>query len=81
MLGFPEKEADRVRDLLQRCGLPVALKLPPKKRDALFDAMRLDKKVIQGELKFVLANSIGEVVTGQRVPDADITAVLNGLAI
>lgn len=79
MLGLPEKEADRIRDLLQRCGLPVSVKLAPKKREALFDAMRLDKKVTQGELKFVLANSIGDVVTGQRVPDADITAVLNAI--
>lgn len=80
MVGLSDKDADRIRDLLQRCGLPVALKLPPKKREALFDAMRLDKKVIQGEMKFVLAKGIGEVVTGQRVPDADITAILNQVA-
>jgi 3-dehydroquinate synthase len=80
MLGFPEKESDRIRDLLQRCGLPVSVKLAPKKREVLFDAMRRDKKVAQGELKFVLANAIGDVVTGQRIPDADITAILNSIA-
>ncbi len=80
MAGLPEKEGDRIRDLLQRCGLPVTVKLSPKKREALFDAMRLDKKVAQGEVKFVLANAIGQVVTGQRIPDADITAILNAIS-
>jgi 3-dehydroquinate synthase len=77
MVGLPEKDADRVRDLLQHIGLPVSLKLPAKKREVLFDAMRLDKKVSGGELKFVLAKTIGEVITGQRVPDSDVNAALN----
>lgn len=80
MIGFPEKDAERIRTLLARCGLPVTVKLPAKKREALFDAMRLDKKVSLGEVKFVLAKGIGEVITGQRVPDSDINAVLNQLA-
>lgn len=77
LTGFAEKDADRLRDLLVRIGLPVTLKLAPKKRQALLDAMRLDKKVSGGELKFVLANAIGDVSPGQRVPDSDINAVLN----
>jgi 3-dehydroquinate synthase len=76
-----EKDADRIRDLLIKAGLPVTLKLAPKKRDALFDAMRLDKKVSGGELKFVLAQSIGVSNWGQRVPDSDINAVLAALAV
>ncbi len=75
-----EKDADRIRDLMVKAGLPVTLKLAPKKRDALFDAMRLDKKVSGGELKFVLAQSIGVSNWGQRVPDSDINAVLATLA-
>ena len=48
-------------------------KLAPKKRQALLDTMRLDKKVNGGELaQFVLANAIGDVAPGQRVPDSDI---------
>lgn len=77
LVGFPEKDADRLRDLLARIGLPVAFKLPPRKRELLLDAMRLDKKVSGGELKFVLAKAIGEVEAGQRVPDSDINAVLH----
>jgi len=77
LASLPNQDADRIRDLLQRVGLPISIKFTPKKRDALFDAMRLDKKVSGGELKFVLAKAIGEVCTGQRVPDADINAALN----
>ncbi|HAB16134.1 MAG TPA: 3-dehydroquinate synthase, partial [Verrucomicrobiales bacterium] len=51
-----------------------------KKRDALFDAMRLDKKVSAGEVKFVLTKLIGDAVAGQRVADSDIQATLNLLA-
>ncbi len=78
--GLPEKDADRIHDLFVKAGLPVTLKLAPKKREALFEAMRLDKKVSGGELKFVLAQSIGEAAWGQRVPDAEINLVLNTLA-
>ena len=79
LLGFPERDATRLRDLLVRIGLPVSLKLPTRKRDLLLDAMRLDKKVSGGELKFVLARAIGEVEAGQRVPDSDINAALHQL--
>jgi 3-dehydroquinate synthetase len=34
--------------------------------------MRLDKKVSGGEIKFVLADRIGQVVWGQTVPSARI---------
>ena len=30
--------------------------------------MKLDKKVSDGEIRFVLAKRVGEVVTGQKVP-------------
>lgn len=77
VMGFPEEDADRVRDPLARIGLPTTLKLPKRKRDQLLDAMRLDKKVSGGELKFVLAKTIGTVEAGQRVSDSDINTVLN----
>ena len=41
----------------------------PSQRRKLFAAMRLDKKVSGGEIKFVLAKRIGKVVWGQRVPE------------
>ncbi|HTH48093.1 MAG TPA: 3-dehydroquinate synthase [Candidatus Limnocylindria bacterium] len=81
LAGLAEKDAERIRELFVRAGLPTTLKLPPKKRAALFDAMRVDKKVSGGELKFVLAKSIGETVWAQRASDADINAVLNTLVV
>jgi 3-dehydroquinate synthase len=81
LLGFPETDAERIRELLIRIGLPTTMRLPPKKREALFDAMRLDKKVSGGELKLVLVKSIGETVWGRRAPDTDINAVLNTLVV
>lgn len=77
LLQFPESEVEQIRDLLDRIGLPTRIKLTPRKREALFDAMKLDKKVASGELKFVLLQALGQAVSGQRVPDAEINHVLN----
>jgi 3-dehydroquinate synthetase len=45
----------------------------------LFAAMRLDKKVSGGEIKFVLAREIGRVEFGRRVPDGLIGQTLDML--
>jgi 3-dehydroquinate synthetase len=42
--------------------------------------MNLDKKVVGGEIKFVLARKLGSVEIGQRVPLALLTQTLNALA-
>lgn len=73
---FPQEHAARITALFQRAGLPVTIKLTPAQQKALFGAMRLDKKVSAGEVKFVLAERIGAVTWGQRVPDAAILKVL-----
>ena len=39
--------------------------------------MRLDKKVSDGRIKFVLARRIGEVQWGENVPDELIRETLN----
>jgi 3-dehydroquinate synthetase len=46
-------------------------------RPKLFAAMRLDKKVSGGEIKFVLAKKIGRVGFGYKVPAALIEHTLN----
>lgn len=76
-LGFPAADVQRIKALLQQAGLPVSLKLTADKRDRLFAAMRLDKKVNAGEIHFVLAESLGKVVWGQRVPDAEVNWALD----
>jgi hypothetical protein len=46
-------------------------------RPKLFAAMRLDKKVSGGEIKFVLAKKIGRVEFGHKVPAILIDQALN----
>ncbi|HEX5222773.1 MAG TPA: 3-dehydroquinate synthase [Verrucomicrobiae bacterium] len=74
--GLKEKDVDRIANLFKRAGLPTDLKVTTSQRPKLLAAMKLDKKVTDGELKFVLAKRIGKVVWGQRVPTTAIEAAL-----
>jgi 3-dehydroquinate synthase len=71
-------EMGRILNIFSRAGLPTKVRFRKRQFTALLDAMRLDKKVIGGEINFVLARRIGEVVCGQQVPVAAIAEVLNG---
>ena len=77
LTGLPETDARRIKILFQRCGLPTRINLNSTRRKKLFEAMRLDKKVSGGEIKFVLASKIGEVRFGCNVPAALIEQTLN----
>lgn len=68
LTGLRADEVESIRALFRRAGLPVAVKLSAAQRKKLLAAMRLDKKVSGGEIKFVLARKIGKVVWDQRVP-------------
>ncbi len=72
VLGLPVADATRIAALFERAGLPTELKLTQPQRERLLAAMRLDKKVSDGELKFVLARKIGRVEFGRKVPRAVI---------
>jgi 3-dehydroquinate synthase len=78
-LGLSSGEADRIIALFKRTSLPTSVKLGAKQRQRLFTAMRLDKKVSGGEIKFVLARKIGQVEFGQQVPIAAIEGALDTL--
>lgn len=55
-----ESVYQQIKDLLNRIGLPTCVNnLPPP--PTLMDAMRLDKKVVGGQLKLVLPDRIGAV--------------------
>jgi 3-dehydroquinate synthase len=75
-IGLPQRDVKRVRRIFQQAGLPTSVSLDSGARKKLFAAMRLDKKVSGGEIKFVLARKIGEVIWGQRVPQRAIHAAL-----
>jgi 3-dehydroquinate synthase len=77
LMGLSGDDAGRIRDLFQRAGLPTQIKLKPAQRQKLSAAMKLDKKVSGGEIKFVLAKRIGRVVWGQRVAGELIGRVLD----
>lgn len=76
LLGLPETEVERIRALLGRAGLPTLLRLGADQRPKVLAAMKLDKKVSGGEVKFVLARRIGQVEVGQSVPAAALRQVL-----
>lgn len=80
-LGLPPEQAARIRELLARAGLPVGLRLTRGQFARLLAAMRLDKKVSGGEIKFVLSRRIGEVTWGQRVTPGQIEQALRSLDI
>jgi 3-dehydroquinate synthase len=69
LLQLPQSDVARVTDLFRSAGLPTGVQLNRREQERLFAAMRLDKKVSAGEIKFVLAKKIGEVAWGERVPD------------
>ena len=62
--------------LFTAAGLPTTVALSKKDTLKLLAAMKVDKKVIGGQVKFVLAKSIGQVAFGIDVPKATIKASL-----
>jgi len=77
VLGLPTRDVERIRKLFHRAGLPTKVLLNKVQREKLFAAMRLDKKVSGGEIKFVLAKKIGCVEFSCRVPPAVIALALD----
>ena len=77
ILGLPERDVERIKNILARAGLPVQMKLNVARRQKLLNAMRLDKKVSGGEVKFVLAERIGKAVWGQHVPGSFVQRVFD----
>jgi 3-dehydroquinate synthase len=67
VLGLPVRDTARIESLFVRAGLPVQIQLNGARREKLFDAMKLDKKVSNGEIQFVLARRIGQVEFGKKV--------------
>ena len=57
--------------------LPSSMKLNPAD---VIDRMRLDKKAVSGELRFVLPTRLGHVETVKDVPESEVIAVLNELS-
>ena len=76
VLAFPANDVERITRLFKRTGLPTTTRLNALQHKNLLVAMRLDKKVSGGEVKFVLAKHMGKVVWGQRVPEPLVNRTL-----
>ena len=77
LTGLSDRDAVRIWNLFRHAGLPTRIQLNSTGQKRLIRAMRLDKKVTAGELKFVLAERIGKVNYGQRVPEELIIEALH----
>jgi 3-dehydroquinate synthase len=80
LLDLPKADVTRIEHLFRRAGLPSKIRLKSSQRPKLLKAVRLDKKVSGGEIKFVLAEKIGKVIWGQRVSDELIVGALDETA-
>ena len=75
--GLAKADAERIAILFKRAGLSTSIKLSRQKLGQLHKAMSLDKKVSEGDVKFVLAERIGKVRWGQSVPRSSVDQVLS----
>jgi 3-dehydroquinate synthase len=80
LCGLPVEDARRIEDLFVRAGLPTSITLAAAQQAKVIAAMRVDKKVSGGQIKFVLARRIGEVQPGFPVSAERIEKVLSDLA-
>ena len=76
LTGLEPQDVRRISALLGRANLPTSIELRPTQTRKLMAAMKLDKKVSGGEIKFVLAEKIGRVKFGCKVPRPQLDAVL-----
>jgi 3-dehydroquinate synthase len=67
LAGLPKADAARIEKIFRRAGLPARARFSGRQTKSLLDAMRLDKKVSGGEVKFVLAPELGRVEPGHKV--------------
>jgi len=78
VLGLPEKDVARIESIFVKTGLPTTFEFSPAQRKRIVEATRLDKKVSDGVVKFVLARKIGQVEFGQKVGEELLVRVVNG---
>ncbi len=69
-----EQDVTRIRKLFARAGLPVIA--PHMPIDKYLDLMGLDKKVVDGQIRFVLLKALGHAVISSAVPAELLRATL-----
>jgi 3-dehydroquinate synthase len=69
-----QKEVSRLRNLIARASLPT--ELPPSDPKKLIQAMKHDKKILRGKMRFALLKSIGNVFITDEVNPALVEQAL-----
>lgn len=77
LTGLGAADGGRIRTLFERAGLPVSIRQTALQREKLFAAMKLDKKVHDSQIKFVLAERMGKARWGVNVPHQLIHEILD----
>jgi len=74
--GLPLEDCQRIEKLLQQLNLPVSLEGLELKSEDMIEAMGMDKKVVDGELRFIVANKMGAVRVAADVSVAELLKTL-----
>lgn len=77
-LGLARDDRDRLERVLAAAGLPTRVRWTGPRVDRLLEVMRLDKKVRDGRIRFVLLPELGRAEWGHVVEEAQIREVLLG---
>ena len=75
VIGLSHQDAQRIRALIARAGLPV--ESPAIDRDRWLEIMARDKKVLGGTARFVLIRELGAGVVRDGVAQRDVLAVVS----
>jgi 3-dehydroquinate synthase len=68
------EEFDRLKEIIITAGLPADLKQPDTGR--IIEAVKQDKKIIGGKIRFILAKSIGNVIIADDISIPEIEKAL-----
>ena len=74
--GLALADSQRIEKLLQQFNLPVTLEGLELNAEAMIDAMGMDKKVVDGELRFVVADQMGSVRVASHVSVSSLEKTL-----
>jgi 3-dehydroquinate synthase len=78
--GLMPDSVDRLIELLAKLGLPTEFdqhSLEVMTVASMIDAMGLDKKVVDGRLRFIVASELGQVALRDDIDSAIVRDVLN----
>jgi 3-dehydroquinate synthase len=69
-----ENEMNRLKEVIARAGLPT--QIPALELEGIIQAMKHDKKILQGKIRFVLPRTIGEAFITEEVSPSLVEEVL-----